>query len=726
MRLIRHSVLLALGAWLVQSSSLLAQNPSCPVPIVDCSGNGQSSTIKFRVGGALQNDVTVHPGDTLFYEVTVGVPKDLSCAATNVDAFLAFPDGTVVQFLSKACIAGNGGSISCPSTNAACINTNLLQYTVRTQDVGKAFFLSEPNNLPSSGTNTCFVSPPPHRVGAVLNAVGVSAGPTAINTYSSCNNITALVITPCIACTKFCTNNVGENGTIFFSGTVSNCGTNTGSERLRDITVSNLVNGVLTLVTNIPGLDAGQSATFSGSYSNANICAPITDTIMVGGTDFADGPYRQTFTNSCSATCSNVISSAISVTKFCPPGPVEPGRPLVFSGIVSNAGNVTLTNVLIVNNQPANNTSVFGPITLRPGQSTNFTGSYTVPLDSCGPYTDTLTASGTSVCGGIVTDTDTQTCPGTNSPSIAVRKNCPPGPIQPGQLLTITGTVTNTGNITLTNVTVTNVIAALGVSRQVLGPISLAPGAGTTFTDSYVLPLDSCGPYRDTVLAAGADKCFGRVVTSTDFKDCPGTNSPAIAVTKSCPSGPIQPGQVLAITGTVTNTGNITLTNVTVTNVIAALGVSRQVLGPISLAPGAGTTFTDSYVLPLDSCGPYRDTVLAAGADKCFGRIVTASDFKDCPGTNSPAIVVNKSCPAGPIQPGQVLTITGSVTNTGNITLTNVTVTNAITALGASRRLLGPISLAPGAGTTFTDSYVVPLESCGPYRDTVLAAGADK
>src|SRR5439155_18942934 len=107
---------------------------------------------------------------------------------------------------------------------------------------------------------------------------------------------------------------------------------------------------------------------------------------------------------------------------------------------------------------------------------------------------------------------------------------------------------------------------------------------------------------------------------------------------------------------------------------VALGGISRQILGPLSLAPGAVTNFTDSYVVPLDSCGPYRDTVLASGADKCFGRIVTATDFKDCPGTNSPAIIVSKSCPAGLIQPGQVLTITGTVTNIGNITLTNVTV----------------------------------------------------
>src|SRR5439155_21600302 len=60
----------------------------------------------------------------------------------------------------------------------------------------------------------------------------------------------------------------------------------------------------------------------------------------------------------------------------------------------------------------------------------------------------------------------------------------------------------------------------------------------------------------------------------------------AIGVTKSCPPGLIQPGQTVNVTGTVTNTGSVTLTNVSVTNVIAALnGLTRRVLGPITLAP---------------------------------------------------------------------------------------------------------------------------------------------
>src|SRR5205809_80274 len=101
MRLIQNSAIVAFGAWLVQSSSLLAQNPSCPVPIVACQGNGQSSTINFLIlGQNPRNDVAVHVGDTLSYQVSVGVPGDQSCAATNVDAFLETADGAVIQFLS--------------------------------------------------------------------------------------------------------------------------------------------------------------------------------------------------------------------------------------------------------------------------------------------------------------------------------------------------------------------------------------------------------------------------------------------------------------------------------------------------------------------------------------------------------------------------------------------------------------------------------------------------
>src|SRR5262249_19096619 len=156
--------------------------------------------------------------------------------------------------------------------------------------------------------------------------------------------------------------------------------------------------------------------------------------------------------------------------------------------------------------------------------------------------------------GTPVTNQDTEIATSTRNPRIDVVKICPVGLIQPGQLLTVTGTVTNTGNITLTNVVVTNTIAALGTtSRRGLGPINLAPGAGTNFSDSYAVPLDSCGPYTDTFTARAVEAAAGQVITDTDTKSCPGTNSPQITVTKNCPAVQVAPGQIAGISGVVSN-----------------------------------------------------------------------------------------------------------------------------------------------------------------------------
>ena len=72
-----------------------------------------------------------------------------------------------------------------------------------------------------------------------------------------------------------------------------------------------------------------------------------------------------------------------------------------------------------------------------------------------------------------------------------------------------------------------------------------------------------------------------------------------------------------------------------------------------------------------------------------------------CPGT-VPALGVSVTCPAD----CGLVGFSGSVSNTGNVTLTNVFVLSSQPSNGTL--VLGPISLAPGAAATFTNNYTIP------------------
>src|SRR5262249_53269327 len=240
------------------------------------------------------------------------------------------------------------------------------------------------------------------------------------------------------------------------------------------------------------------------------------------------------------------------------------------------------------------------------------------------------------------------------------------------------------------------IIAAIGQSHLVLGPISLAPGASMLFSDSYTVPLDSCGPYPDTVVAIGADKCFGRLVTATNTKVCLGITSPRITVIKHCPTNPVPPGGVAVFSGTVSNAGNITLTNVLVVNNRPTN--NTPVFGPVNLAPGQSANFTGSEDVPPNCC-EYFDTLFATGANICSGTNVTASSSAACPTLVLPRIRITKNCPPAPVPLGQPLLFSGTVSNAGNITLQGVVVVD--NQPSNNTPVIGPLTLAPGETADF-------------------------
>jgi hypothetical protein len=96
-------------------------------------------------------------------------------------------------------------------------------------------------------------------------------------------------------------------------------------------------------------------------------------------------------------------------------------------------------------------------------------------------------------------------------------------------------------------------------------------------------------------------------------------------VTKVCEPDNIeesfQPGDTMFNTGTVKNTGDVTLVGVTLVNIIN--GVPTPFLGPISLAPDQEVNYKTTFLIPPDFCGD--NAIIATGHPLCDDTI-TVSD----------------------------------------------------------------------------------------------------
>ena len=158
-----------------------------------------------------------------------------------------------------------------------------------------------------------------------------------------------------------------------------------------------------------------------------------------------------------------------------------------------------------------------------------------------------------------------------------------------------------------------------------------------------------------------------------------------------------------------TNTGNVTLTGVTVVDPLTGQNISG-----VTLAPGANQTFNTSYTLTqadLDGAGN-------AGGDHDIDNTATASSNEtgetqasstvEVPLVYNPAIAIDKeflnvngNVGEQADSVGDVLNYAVTVTNTGNVTLTGVTVVDPLTGQNISG-----VTLAPGASQVFNSAYV--------------------
>ncbi|MEM7051298.1 MAG: IPTL-CTERM sorting domain-containing protein [Acidobacteriota bacterium] len=330
------------------------------------------------------------------------------------------------------------------------------------------------------------------------------------------------------------------------------------------------------------------------------------------------------------------------------------------------------------------------------------------PNGLAGPFNNTANGSAQDPIGNPVTDDDAVEISVSETPAITIVKTA--GAITDiggGQFeATFSLVVTNPGNVDLSMVQVTddlvttfpapvNLVSAMAacsagscgtVTLDFTGPTdttlldasasSLAPAATVTLDLTVVLePNGELGPFTNSA-TADASSPAGTPVTDTDTADVSIVENPAISVTKTV-DGPVVDNLDGTFTVpyllTVSNTGNVVLTEVQVTDDLTAtfpppssvssvtVPVASGTLtanggfdgdGDTSLLDAAASTLplaaveTISFSVTFTSAGiggPFTNTVEGEGSSPA-GTMVTASDSVDISVTPpDPSIGIAKS-----------------------------------------------------------------------------------
>jgi len=275
--------------------------------------------------------------------------------------------------------------------------------------------------------------------------------------------------------------------------------------------------------------------------------------------------------------------------------------------------------------------------------------------------------------------------------------------------VTYTYQITNTGDTTLTDVTVVDDYGT------VCEHITLAAGITTSRSHSVILTQTT----TNTATVTGQDP-LGNPVTDSD-STAVNVISPAIEVTVTPDQTTIYSGQAVTYTYRITNTGDVALTGVILiddngTPVDSSDDIT--VCQDITLAAGRTTSCGCSATLTQTT----TNTATVIGLDP-LGNDVTRSDSATV-NAISPAIGVTVTPDQTTIDSGQAVTYTYRISNSGDITLTGVTlVDDNGTPVDSSDDITVCESITLAAGATASCIRSVTLTQT--TTNTVTVSGQD-
>jgi uncharacterized repeat protein (TIGR01451 family) len=563
--------------------------------------------------------------------------------------------------------------------------------------------------------------------------------------------------------------------------------TNIGNVNLSSVAVTDPTAGSVTCsALTATGLAPGGSVTCSEDVAylvtQSDVDAGnVTDVATATGTaTIAGSPVTSPASSPDGVTIEAGTNPAVSIVKSATVTPaadqaaVKPGDTVQYSYLVTNIGNTTLSSISVSDSNLINVTCPTPPSPgLAPGSAETCTAdhAYTVTQAEvdAGAMNDTASASGVDLLGiASPKASDSLTAPAEPAdPELSLAKHGTVTPaadqddIKVGDTINYRYVVTNTGDVTLTSFAVVD--PTLGsLTCPTLAVPGLAPGASATCTadEPYkvVQPDIDNGGATDFATASGADANGSTTSTATDADTDPAVRDPRVSLLKTATVVPAadrndaRVGDVIAYGFRVTNTGNVDLASVAVSD--SALGpVSCPIPAPPGLAPGASETCTGELQHLVNSedqtAGKVTNTATATGTDTAGDTSPASSPSTDTvpvqqlsqppatvPALSAAKLLVHKHVNKANAYPGQKLSYTLTITNVGPDTATDVRVTDTPTIpikvvsihTGQGSCSAGrPITCALGAlaaGKTVKIEIVAEVKRAGAERNTATATSA--
>lgn len=449
--------------------------------------------------------------------------------------------------------------------------------------------------------------------------------------------------------------------------------------------------------------------------------------------DFKEGVFTNVACLKGTQTCDDAKVSEPKVELIkSGPATARPGEKVTYTFKVKNTGIVDLTNIKITDETLSKYTNtpvvINIPGTLKPGQtSAEKTFEFTIPVNFEGNIFKNVAVVTSNpidpvtkepVTGVVVKDDDDH-----NITLIkwTATKTADKSVVVPGTTVTYTITVKNTGGTVLKNIEVSDPTIGFPENGKPVVIATLAVGESKSVTATYVIPSDFDGDTfknvalvcipsdTDEGISAGADDCQ-KPEAEVDLA--------RISLTKTADKDTAFPGEKVIYTFVVENTGAVD---------IDPGMINDDILGEIGdpgvLKPGAKATFTKEYTVDADAqdqdevtntatvCAPVPgvEPSDAASDEDCVTQCPEDSLSVLCDQDTHtlvievPSITIVKTADKASASVGETVVYTFLVTNTSEVTLTNITVTDNV--LGD----LGKIDkLEPGKSGTKSVNYVVP------------------